>query len=92
MGKINTDATVGKSLSSNTWADVAFSYALPFTRTPVVLSQVQTPTGNGAEWVKTRPKNMGTTTFQVALEEAEVMTQAHGMDVVGWLAIDAERT
>jgi hypothetical protein len=34
-------------------------------------------------------KNVGTTSFQVALEEAEVMTQAHGMEVVGWLAIDA---
>jgi hypothetical protein len=79
-------ATVGKNVS-NEWETVYF--ADTFSADPVVLSQVQTPTGNDAEWVTTRQKNVGTTSFQVALEEAEVMTQAHGMEVVGWLAIDA---
>jgi hypothetical protein len=31
---------------SNTWADVAFSDALPFASASVVLSQVQTPAGH----------------------------------------------
>jgi serralysin len=86
---MNTDATVGKQVS-NTWADVAFSDALPFTSAPVVLSQVQT--NNDTEWVKTRQKNIITTGFKVALEEAEVMTTTHGSArqgrVIGWLAIE----
>ena len=90
VGKMNTDATVGNSLPSSTWADVTFSGALPFTSAPVVLSQVQT--NNDTEWVKTRQQNVTAAGFDVALEEAEMMTTTHESArqgrVIGWLAIE----
>jgi hypothetical protein len=85
VGKLDTMATVGRRVS-NQWAQVTFDAS--FAAAPVVLSQVQT--NNDPEWVKTRQHAVAASGFQVALEEAEVMTQPHSMEeVIGWLAIEA---
>ena len=44
---------------------------------------------NDASWVKTRQRSVTTSYFQVALEQAEVITTSHGTEVIGWLAITA---
>ena len=75
------DTRIG-SRRSNVWAGVTFSET--FSSAPVVLSQVQT--NDDPHWVKTRQRNASATGFQVALEEEEASTTAHGTDTIGWLA------
>ncbi|MDZ7272426.1 MAG: peptidase S8, partial [candidate division KSB1 bacterium] len=42
---------------------------------------------NDSRWVKTRQHNVATNSFNVALEQAEVVTTSHGTETIGWLAI-----
>lgn len=84
VGKLNTSATVGTSVA-NQWSQVNFSGAFP--TSPVVMSQTQT--NFDSYWVKTRQVNVGTTGFQVALEEDEAKTTSHGVETIGWVAIEA---
>jgi hypothetical protein len=84
VGTATTAATVGKRIT-NEWEQVTFSQA--FAAAPVVLSQVQTE--NDAHWVKTRQRNNSAAGFQVALEEDEAQTTAHGTETIGWLAMEA---
>jgi serralysin len=82
-GRVDTAATVGNRIS-NQWQAVSFD--TPFPTTPVVISQVQGE--NDPHWVKTRQRNITTTGFDVAMEEEESKTTAHGPETVGWLSIE----
>jgi hypothetical protein len=62
------------------------SFISSFTATPVILSQVQTY--NNPHWVKTRQHNASSTGFSVALEEDEVQSPPHGVERIGWFAIE----
>ncbi|MCP4593679.1 MAG: hypothetical protein GY842_23330, partial [bacterium] len=84
VGTLNTNATVGKQVT-NQWVHVDLN--LPFSAAPVVVSQVQT--NNDTHWVKTRQQNVVASGFDVALEEDDGQTAAHGSETVGWLAIEA---
>jgi RHS repeat-associated protein len=83
-GKVDTSATVGKNVS-NVWEQVSFHQL--HSAAPAVVSQVQTE--NDPHWVKTRQQNTTATGFEVALEEEENETSAHGSETIGWLAIEA---
>lgn len=83
-GTLTTSKTVGASIA-NSWATV--SYGGTFTKVPVVLSQVQS--NEDASWVKTRHRAVGNSSFQVAMEEEEASTTAHGTETVGWIALAA---
>jgi hypothetical protein len=84
VGKLNTSKTVGPRIT-NQWAHVNLD--LPFSAAPVVVSQVQT--NNDSHWVKTRQTNAAASGFDVALEEGDNRTAAHGSETIGWLAIKA---
>ncbi|MEM9596077.1 MAG: Ig-like domain-containing protein, partial [Acidobacteriota bacterium] len=83
-GKVQTASTVGTQVT-NSWATVGYGGA--FSAAPVVFSQVQT--NNDPSWVKTRHRLIGTSSFQVALEEEEASATAHGNETVGWLAFES---
>jgi RHS repeat-associated protein/uncharacterized repeat protein (TIGR01451 family) len=84
VGTVETDATVGMGVS-NRWE--AVSFVTSFGATPVILSQVQTE--RDAHWVKTRQRSASAAGFQVALEEEEAKTTPHGVERIGWLAIES---
>lgn len=84
VGTVSTAAEVGRHFS-NTWRTVALG--APFTSNPAVISQVQTQ--NGPDWLKTRQRNISAGSFQLALEQEEAATVAHGADTVGWLALSS---
>jgi len=81
-GTLETASTVGRNIAGE-WATVLFGSSLG--ASPVVLSQVQSE--NDPAWVKTRQRAADPASFQVALEEEESATAAHGAEIVGWLAI-----
>ena len=83
VGTLDTSSTVGKSVS-NQWSTVSFNTL--FSSTPIVISQVQS--NNDPSWVKTRQRNAGTNSFQVAMEVEDSRTTAHGSETIGWLAIE----
>jgi RHS repeat-associated protein len=85
VGTVSTSAT--RSASPAAWESVSFISS--FTATPVILSQVQTY--NDPHWVKTRQHNASSTGFSVALEEDQVQTLPHGVERIGWLAIEPSR-
>ena len=84
VGTLSTDATVGP-LIPNVWEQVDFS--LPFSAAPVVVSQVQT--NNDAHWVKSRQYNATAAGVYVALQEEDANTAPHGVETIGWLAMEA---
>ncbi len=84
VGLLNTAEQVGRGVA-NSWATVSFSS--PFSSAPVVLSQVQGEAN--PHWVKTRQRSTTSASFQVALEEEDISTAAHGPELVGWIALDA---
>jgi RHS repeat-associated protein len=83
VGKISTDATVGKFLK-NRWAQVEFQGS--FSQKPVVFSQVQTT--HDAAFVSTRQRGISKSGFKLALEGAEAATGKHAEERLGWLAIE----
>jgi hypothetical protein len=63
------------------------NFASPFSSAPVIFSQVQ---GAGdPNWVKTRQRNAGSAGFEVAMEEEENKASPHGLETIGWMAIEA---
>ena len=83
VGKLDTNASVGTQFD-NIWQPV--SYQTRFTRTPVVLTQVQTD--GGADFLYTR-QNMGSASeFTLALQGEEAAKEAHVIETVGYLAIE----
>ena len=83
VGKISTSATVGRNVAG---AFTRVDFATPFRTSPLVFSQVQTR--NDPNWVKTRQLRPTTSSVRVALEEEEAATTAHGVETIGWVAID----
>jgi RHS repeat-associated protein len=83
VGTVDTAATVGGNLT-NVWEHVGFASA--FRDAPVVISQVQT--NNDTHWVKTRQQGVTPAGFDVALEEDDAQTTPHGIETIGWLAIE----
>ncbi len=84
VGTVTTSATVGK-IVENQWQAVNFQQ--PFRETPVVLSQIQTVSGQ--EYLQTRQTAVGAAGFQVALEQEESIDIQHVADTIGYLAMDA---
>jgi RHS repeat-associated protein len=83
VGKITTDATVGERID-NSWMQVDFQG--DFQSKPVVFSQLQTD--HDTDFVSTRQRGVTKSGFSLALEGAENITQAHGEERIGWLAIE----
>jgi len=71
------------------------NYASAFTTAPSVMSQAQTVNEtDGDIFFKTRQRNNGTASFEVALEEAEGPSGinsfgTHTTETIGWIAIEA---
>jgi hypothetical protein len=62
------------------------NFAVPFAGAPVIFSQVQ---GAGdPHWVRTRQRNAGPAGFEVAMEEEENKATPHGLETIGWMAIE----
>lgn len=72
------------TVATDLWKAVSFAGA--FTSAPVVVSQVQT--NRDVHWVKTRQRNATVSGFEVRLEEDDAQTAPHGVEKVGWLAIE----
>ncbi|MCJ7824721.1 MAG: right-handed parallel beta-helix repeat-containing protein, partial [Anaerolineales bacterium] len=85
VGLVSTEATVGK-LIDKVWEAVTFSS--PFVSTPVTLSQVQSALD--ARFVDTRQQRGSSDGFEVALEGEEAETTSHGLESIGWLAIETK--
>ena len=85
VGTLDTSSTVGRRQPSPQWETMAFANA--FGGIPVVLSQVQTT--NDASFVKTRQNSLTTDSFDVALEGEEIDTTQHGLETIGYMALDA---
>lgn len=83
-GKLQMSSTVGR-LVANQWKTL--SYGGSFTNSPGVFSQVQT--NNDSSWVKTRHLSVGTNSAQLALEKDEASAVSHGIETVGWIAIES---
>ncbi|MBU1196969.1 hypothetical protein KJ765_00500 [Candidatus Micrarchaeota archaeon] len=60
------------------------TYANSFSVNPAVISSVQTQ--NDPTWIETIENSVGTASFQLALENAEVRSTLHGTEQVGWIA------
>jgi hypothetical protein len=78
---VNVTETVWSS-DSTAWKTI--NYVSAFTTTPVVLSQVITY--YDTDWVTTAQRNVGTTSFQLALETAQDGTGDHGEETVSYIA------
>ena len=85
VGKLNTSSTIGTLVTGGGFATVSLANPLP-TSDPIILSQVQT--FNDQNFVKTRQRNESASGFQVALEEEESRTDAHGTETIGWMAFE----
>ena len=85
-GTVTTNATVGE-LISNEWETVSLANDFFTTAPPVVLTQVQTDTGEA--FLATRQNNVTPDRFDVALEPEEDNTTQHATETIGFLAIEA---
>lgn len=83
VGTLETSATVGAQFD-NLWESASYGDYLPVT--PVLFTTVQT--NHDPTWVKTRVRNLKTTGFDVALEQAENAHSPHGTETIGWMAIE----
>ena len=86
VGSISTAATVGKVIPSPTWETVTFT--APFDVTPVVVSQPQTLGVGNEAFLSTRQNAISSTSFDVALQQEEVIATPHGTETIGYLAIE----
>jgi GH25 family lysozyme M1 (1,4-beta-N-acetylmuramidase) len=79
-----TRVEVGTASADDRFASVPFRQA--FAETPVILSQAQTAADPVA--VVTRQRNASASGFEVRLQEQEANDPTHGLETVGWIAID----
>ena len=86
VGVVTTDATVHKNLT-NEWETVNFSSS--FEQTPVVLSQIQTLSTGGANYLNTRQHSVSPATVLLALEQDEASGSPHVAETIGYMAIEA---
>ena len=82
-GTVDTSATVGKNVI-DVWESIALTG--PFAAEPLVMSQAQT--ANDASYASTRQTNHSATGFDVALHEEEASVAAHGIETIGYLALE----
>ena len=87
VGTVDTNATVGKNIASPTWETVQFHDY--FAEQPIIISQTQTAFGQA--FLSTRQRGLAHQlhNFQVALEPEEQFGPDHGVETVGYLAIDS---
>ena len=71
--------------ATNTFQTVTFDEE--FEDKPVILIQIQS--NNGTDWEIARARDVTTTGFKFALQEAEASDGWHESEVVGWAALDA---
>ena len=86
VGTVSSGSTVGRQLADQ-WESISLN--TPFDNTPTVLSQVQTT--NDTSFVKTRQRDAVAGGFQLALEGEEDDSSAHGVETIGYLAIESGR-
>jgi len=87
VGVVTTSATVGKNLTNSSSELVDFSSL--FSKTPVVLSQIQTVATDGAPNLQTRHLSVSSSSASLALEQEEANTEPHVAETVGYMAIEA---
>ncbi len=75
----------GKAQVSHRWSDVSFSSLAPFSDTPIVFSQTMSVVDPAA--VVTRHDVISSTGFRLRLQEEEAADRVHGIETVGWIAI-----
>ncbi len=75
----------GKTSTNQNW--ITKSYGTTFSSTPVVVSQPQTY--NEASAIVTRQKGIGTTSFQVRVQEEEGNNGSHATETIGFFAIQS---
>ncbi len=81
VGTVNTNST-----TTSSWSSINFNS--DFSETPAILSQVQTD--NDEQFVRTRQNSSSIAGFDLALEEEELLKYSgHGIETVGWLAIES---
>lgn len=88
VGSVTTNATVG-TLANDQWESVDF--ATTFTSSPVILSQIQTMSVGGEDYLQTRHDGVDKSGFQLALEQEELATGQHAAEEIGYLAIESGR-
>ena len=86
VGTVNTPATVGRQVQ-NQWQIVNFDS--PFSSVPVVLSQIQTASAGGAEYLQTRYLRTDKVSVILGMEQEEAVTTPHVAETIGYLAIEA---
>ena len=84
VGTVITDATVGAGLPK-VWETVSF--ATPFSRRPVILSQIQTHAG--ADFLNVRQNLGNKKQFNLALQPEEAVTNSQKAETVGYLAVES---
>lgn len=65
---------------------VTVNYSSAFSATPVVLSQAVTVNGSAA--IVTRQQNVGSSSFQVKVQEEEAADGDHAQETISWVAIE----
>ncbi|MCH2128471.1 MAG: FG-GAP-like repeat-containing protein [Pirellulaceae bacterium] len=85
VGTIDTSATVG-TLLNNLWHTVTFQDS--FDTVPVLMSQVQTRSPSGEDYLQTRQSMITATGFEISLEQEEAITTPHHSETIGYLAMD----
>ncbi|MEM9926946.1 MAG: integrin alpha [Cyanobacteria bacterium P01_D01_bin.50] len=84
--KLQVGTTNSSQLVTQGWENVYLNAG--FSSNPVVMSQIQT--SNGADFVRTRQRNIGTNGFQVGMEEEELkQNSGHTNETIGYFAIDS---
>lgn len=86
VGTRTTGATVGQ-LVVDQWETMTFTQ--PFAQTPVVLSQIQTVSGDA--YLTTRHNNVGNSGFMVGLHPEEAVSAQHVPETIGYVAMDMRR-
>ncbi len=82
--KLQVGTTDSNQLVSQGWETVNFN--ADFDSNPVVMSQIQT--FNGADFVRTRQRNIGANGFQVGMEEEEAnQFSGHTNETIGYMAM-----
>jgi hypothetical protein len=95
VGDADTDYTGGVAMESG-WAIVdadlgsselweEHSFTIPFSAPPAMVSSSMDH--DGGDNCKTRLKDVGTTAFNVTLDETPAFTGVHASEDVGWLAV-----
>ena len=83
VGTVAIDAAVGEIVVPE-WETV--NLVTTFSTPPVVISQVQTDAGQ--PFLSTRQMNVTDSNFQVALEQEELINSQHGLETVGYVAME----